>query len=95
MARAVKSKDQKLIEAVLWRACDKLRGSIDPGEYKYGILSLIFLKYANDKFDEQRERMIANDHVEVITILPRDMFYIISNLYTVENLGGIRYELAA
>jgi len=36
-----------------------MRGSVEPSEYKHVMLSLIFLKYANDKFDEQREKMIA------------------------------------
>ena len=36
-----------------------------------------------------------NDYIEEIIQLSTDMFYIISNLYTVENLHGIRYELAA
>ena len=78
MAKAVKSKDQKSIEAVLWKACDKLRGSIDPGEYKYVILSLIFLKYANDKFDEQREQMIADGKEAFIEMLP---FYQKDNVF--------------
>lgn len=78
MAKAVKSKNQKSIEAVLWKACDKLRGSIDPGEYKYVILSLIFLKYANDKFDEQRERMIADGKEAFIEMLP---FYQKDNVF--------------
>ncbi len=32
------------MEEMLWKACDALRGSIEPSEYKHGDLSLIFLK---------------------------------------------------
>lgn len=42
-----------------------------------------------------RRWMLENDLIEAIIALPTDLFYIISNLYTVENSHGIRYELAA
>ena len=42
-----KAKAEKSMEAVLWDACNKLRGSVEPSEYKHVILSLIFLKYVN------------------------------------------------
>ncbi|MEF2175886.1 MAG: class I SAM-dependent DNA methyltransferase [Candidatus Absconditabacteria bacterium] len=35
----------------LWKVANKLRGSMDPGEYKNIILGLIFLKYVSDKFN--------------------------------------------
>ena len=36
-----------------------MRGSVEPAEYKHVVLSLIFLKFASDKFEEQREKLIA------------------------------------
>ena len=33
------------MEEVLWKACDALRDSIEPSEYKHVVLSLIFFKY--------------------------------------------------
>jgi type I restriction enzyme M protein len=41
-------------EDVLWKAADKLRGSMDSGEYKHVVLGLIFLKYVEDAFEERR-----------------------------------------
>jgi len=38
-------------EKELWGAADKLRGSVDPSEYKYIVLGLIFLKYISDSFE--------------------------------------------
>lgn len=52
------NKKDKSMESILWSACDKLRGAVEPSEYKHVILSLIFLKYANDRFDIQREKLI-------------------------------------
>lgn len=44
-------------EKDLWSAADKLRGNIDPSEYKYIVLGLIFLKYVSDAFYQQREKL--------------------------------------
>jgi len=41
----------------LWQAADKLRGSIDAGEYKHVVLGLIFLKYISDAFEARRIRL--------------------------------------
>ncbi len=32
-------------EEKLWSAADKMRGHMDPGEYKHVVLGLIFLRY--------------------------------------------------
>lgn len=40
-------------EDVLWKAADKLRGSMDSSEYKHVVLGLIFLKYVTDAFEER------------------------------------------
>jgi type I restriction enzyme M protein len=38
-------------EKKLWAAADKLRGRMDPSEYKKVVLSLLFLKFISDRFD--------------------------------------------
>lgn len=50
----------KPIEETLWQACDKLRGSVEPSEYKHVVLGLIFLKFASDKFEERKAQLIAD-----------------------------------
>jgi type I restriction enzyme M protein len=47
----------KEIQAILWKAADKLRGSIDAAEYKEFVLGLIFLKYISDAFAARREQL--------------------------------------
>ena len=44
-------------EKELWKAADKLRGNIDPGEYKYIVLGLIFLKYVSDAFYQRKDEL--------------------------------------
>lgn len=58
-AHEIVSKPQKDLgfERDLWSAADKLRGNIDPSEYKYIVLGLIFLKYVSDSFYQQREKL--------------------------------------
>jgi len=60
MAKATKPKKEVSMEEALWKSADKLRGSVEPAEYKHVVLSLFFLKFANDKF-EQRKQEIIND----------------------------------
>ena len=52
MARAAKPKKEISMEEALWKSADKLRGSVEPAEYKHVVLSLFFLKFASDKFEE-------------------------------------------
>ncbi|MBE1489009.1 type I restriction-modification system subunit M [Plantactinospora soyae] len=57
----------------LWKAADKLRGSMDAAQYKDFVLGLVFLKYVSDAFEERREQIrqevldqgIAESRVEV------------------------------
>lgn len=41
----------------LWKAADKLRGSMDAAQYKDFVLGLVFLKYVSDSFEERREHI--------------------------------------
>ena len=43
----------------LWKAADKLRGSMDASQYKDFVLGLVFLKYVSDSFEERRTQIRA------------------------------------
>jgi type I restriction enzyme M protein len=45
----------KELKATLWKAADKLRGSLSASQYKDVILGLVFLKYVSDAADEQSD----------------------------------------
>jgi type I restriction enzyme M protein len=47
------------LHAVLWRAADKLRGSMDAAQYKDFVLGMVFLKYVSDAFAERRDQVRA------------------------------------
>ncbi|MDR2666711.1 MAG: type I restriction-modification system subunit M [Holosporales bacterium] len=61
-----KDVDEKSIESSLWDACDKLRGPIDPADYKNVVLPLVFLKFVNDLFTEQRQSLIEQGLEEYV-----------------------------
>jgi type I restriction enzyme M protein len=51
-------------EETLWAAADKMRGHLDPAEYKHVALGLIFLKYISDSFEELHQRLLADAEAE-------------------------------
>src|SRR5438034_9286827 len=48
-------------EAQLFLAADKLRGNLEPSDYKHVALGLIFLKYISDAFDAKHTALLAED----------------------------------
>lgn len=73
-----KDKKVKGIEETLWDSANKLRGSVEPAEYKHVVLGLIFLKFASDKFEEHRKALIAKGQEKYIEIPD---FYNQSNVF--------------
>jgi type I restriction enzyme M protein len=49
----------KELKDTLWKAADRLRGSLSASQYKDVILGLVFLKYVSDAYDERREQIRA------------------------------------
>ena len=49
------------LEARLWAAADKLRGNMEPSDYKHVALGLIFLKYISDAFEAKRAELITEE----------------------------------
>ncbi len=73
-----KKEKQKTIEETLWESANKLRGSVEPSEYKHIVLSLIFLKFISDKFEERFQELIEegkSDYVDNVA------FYTMKNVF--------------
>ena len=45
-------------ETQLWATADKLRGNMEPSDYKHVALGLIFLKYISDAFEAKRAELL-------------------------------------
>lgn len=50
---------QDEINAILWRACDTFRGTVDPAEYKNYILVMLFVKYISDVWRDRKAALHA------------------------------------
>jgi type I restriction enzyme M protein len=48
-------------EAELFKAADKLRGNMEPSDYKHVALGLIFLKHISDSFEARRATLLEDD----------------------------------
>ncbi|QEK51030.1 SAM-dependent DNA methyltransferase [Pedobacter aquae] len=79
---------EKTIEVTLWEAANKLRGSVEPAEYKHVVLGLIFLKFASDKFEEHRAKLIAEGKEKYIE-MPE--FYNMNNVFFLEETSRWSY----
>lgn len=77
MAKA-KTKKEKSMEEALWESANKLRGSVEPAEYKHVVLSLIFLKYVSDKFEERRKELIDEGKERYVDMTE---FYTMKNVF--------------
>ena len=85
---AKKQQKEKSIEETLWESANKLRGSVEPSEYKHVVLGLIFLKYAYDRFVERRNELIA-DHKEAFVDQP--VFYNAKNVFYLNEISRWDY----
>ena len=56
-----KNEAQLGFEAELFKAADKLRGNMEPSDYKHVALGLIFLKYISDAFEAKHKSLLAED----------------------------------
>ena len=62
MAKKATGNDANLgFEARLWAAADKLRGNMEPSDYKHVALGLIFLKYISDAFEAKRAELLNEE----------------------------------
>lgn len=83
-----KQQKNKSIEETLWDSANKLRGSVEPSEYKHVVLSLIFLKYANDRFEERRTELISEGKEAFVD---QAVFYNAKNVFYLEDIGRWSY----
>ena len=83
MAKSTKEVKEKAIEVTLWEAANKLRGSVEPAEYKHVVLGLIFLKFASDKFEDHRAKLMAEGKEKYIEMPD---FYNMNNVFFLEEI---------
>lgn len=85
---AKKLQKEKSIEETLWESANKLRGSVEPSEYKHVVLSLIFLKYAFDRFVERRDELISEGKEAFVN---QAVFYNAKNVFYLSEISRWDY----
>jgi len=83
MAKEKKAVKEKPIEVSLWESANKLRGSVEPAEYKHVVLGLVFLKFASDKFAERRQELVAEG---------KEKYLEMPDFYTMRNVFFLQAE---
>src|SRR5687767_15378133 len=83
-----KKKNNKSIEETLWDSANKLRGSVEPAEYKHVVLGLIFLKFASDKFEERKQELIAEGKEKYLDMVE---FYTSKNVFYLPEISRWSY----
>ena len=82
--------NQEEINKAVWNACDTFRGTVDPSIYKDFVLTMLFLKYLSDVWQDHYEnyQQEYGEHPELIEemmknerfVLPKD-----ANFYSLHN----------
>jgi len=69
----------KDIQNIVWRACDTFRGTIDPSDYKNYILTMLFVKYLSDVWQDRKstyEEQYGGNAERVRRALDRERFVV-------------------
>jgi len=78
MAKKSAATKQKSFEESLWDSANKLRGSVEPSEYKHVVLSLILLKFVSDTFEVRKQEIIAEHGDQYVDMVD---FYTMKNAF--------------
>ncbi len=82
------NKKQKSMEETLWESANKLRGTVESSEYKHIVLSLIFLKFVSDTYEERRAELIAQGKEQFLEMTE---FYTMNNVFYLPEISRWSY----
>lgn len=85
---------QDAINAAIWAACDTFRGTVDPSIYKDYVLTMLFLKYISDIWQDHYERYQEQhgDHPELIQELLRTERFVLPPGASFQALHDARHQ---
>lgn len=58
----INDKEQKQLGATLWVIADKLRGAMNPDDFRDYMLSFLFLRYLSDNYEEAAKKELGSDY---------------------------------
>ncbi|NKB64767.1 MAG: type I restriction-modification system subunit M [Gammaproteobacteria bacterium] len=86
--------DQGKINQAVWEACDSFRGVVDPSIYKDYVLTMLFLKYISDVWQDHYDQYKREhgDHPELIEELLKNERFVLPKDASFYALHGRRFE---
>jgi type I restriction enzyme M protein len=96
--------DQDTINRAVWQACDTFRGTVDPSIYKDYVLTMLFLKYISDVWQDHYDSYQKDhgNHPELIEEILKNERFVLppnANFYALHQRrfdpgNGVRIDLA-
>ena len=85
---------QDVINKAVWRACDTFRGTISADIYKDYVLTMLFVKYLSDVWQDHYEQYQTEhgDHPELIEELMKNERFVLPKHSSFEHLFEHRFE---
>ena len=86
--------NQDTINDAVWAACDTFRGTVDPSIYKDYVLTMLFLKYISDVWQDHYDEYKAKhgDHPELIQELLNHERFVLPRSANFHALHAARHE---
>jgi type I restriction enzyme M protein len=84
MAKSTKEVKEKATEVTLWEAANKLRGSVEPAEYKHPPIRRLFQAYMSQKTQKQINKNLPDCQIksELLQLKGAGAFYTLTNSIT-------------
>jgi type I restriction enzyme M protein len=85
---------QDSINAAVWSACDTFRGTVDPSIYKDFVLTMLFLKYVSDVWQDHYDnyRRQYGDHQDLIVEMLKNERFVLPPSASFYALHGSRHS---
>jgi type I restriction enzyme M protein len=86
--------DQDSINRIIWQACDTVRGTVAPSIYKDYVLTMLFLKYISDVWQDHYDgyQLSHGDKPELIEELLRNERFVLPHAANFHTLYRNRWE---
>ena len=86
--------NQDQINKAVWNACDTFRGTVDPSIYKDFILTMLFLKYISDVYQDEYDGLVKlhGDNPELIHAMMAKQRFVLPKGSSFWDLYDARHE---
>ncbi|MFR1800758.1 MAG: type I restriction-modification system subunit M [Faecalispora jeddahensis] len=79
----------KQLGATLWAIADKLRGAMNPDDFRDYMLSFLFLRYLSDNYEEAAKKELGSDYAEC----EKEIEYAVANKTQDKVISGFKRQI--